>query len=217
MKSIVEEASSICKAIEQAWKRAGQPVDFSIRIHELPQRNIFGFTSKPAKIAFIYQEENRKDKNIRTASHTSSTGPIPSSGKPVVISGKRSVSAIKPEQKQKKIVQRPLRSERTAERSEEEYAGRAERIPSEEPWTPEMIDYVEKNMQELLQKLNITGVQVQAQARRYHLTLRFSKPLFEQEEKNKTFLRSSAHLILQSARNAFKRPLKGFKIILTTD
>lgn len=57
MKSIMEEASSIAKAIETAWNRAGQPTEFSIKVLELPQTSFFGLkTSKSAKVAFFFNE-----------------------------------------------------------------------------------------------------------------------------------------------------------------
>lgn len=58
MKSVMEEASSIFKAIENAWKRAGQPHDFSVKVFEEPQRNFFGLTVKSAKIALFFDEKS---------------------------------------------------------------------------------------------------------------------------------------------------------------
>lgn len=57
MKSIMEEASSISKAIEQAWNRAGKPAEFTIKILETPERNMFGLTTKSAKIALFFDEQ----------------------------------------------------------------------------------------------------------------------------------------------------------------
>ena len=53
----MEEASSITKAIENAWNRAGQPQEFSIKILEHPQTSFFGLkTAKSAKIALFFNE-----------------------------------------------------------------------------------------------------------------------------------------------------------------
>ena len=54
MKSIVEEASSISKAIEQAWTRAGKPASFSVKIFEEARRNMFGLTVQSAKIGLFF-------------------------------------------------------------------------------------------------------------------------------------------------------------------
>ena len=57
MKSIMEQASSITKAIEKAWNRAGNPEEFSIKIFQTEERNFFGMTTKPAKIGIFFTEK----------------------------------------------------------------------------------------------------------------------------------------------------------------
>ncbi len=56
MKSIMEEASTIFKAIEKAWTRAEKPQSFSVKLLEEPTKNFIGMTVKPAKIAFLFEE-----------------------------------------------------------------------------------------------------------------------------------------------------------------
>src|ERR1700730_15554830 len=56
MKSIMEEASSISKAIDQAWNRAGKPMEFTIKVLETPERNLFCLTTKSAKIALFFDD-----------------------------------------------------------------------------------------------------------------------------------------------------------------
>lgn len=57
MKSIIEQASSIMKAIEKAWNQAEQPKEFSIKIFEKEERNFFGMTTKPAKIGIFFGDK----------------------------------------------------------------------------------------------------------------------------------------------------------------
>lgn len=57
MKSIIEQASSIAKAIEKAWNQAEQPKEFSIKIFEKEERNFFGMTTKPAKIGIFFGDK----------------------------------------------------------------------------------------------------------------------------------------------------------------
>ncbi len=57
MKSIMEQASSITKAIEKAWNRAGKPQDFSIKIFEHAEKNFLGLTTKPAKIGIFFEDK----------------------------------------------------------------------------------------------------------------------------------------------------------------
>ncbi len=60
MKSIVEEASSIVKAIEKAWIRAGKPASFQVKVFEEPQKNFFGLTIRSAKIGLFFAEQVEK-------------------------------------------------------------------------------------------------------------------------------------------------------------
>ena len=128
MKSIVEEASSISKAIENAWKRAEQPTEFSVRIHELPERNMFGFTTKPAKIALFFQEDYKRTGSTKTVSHTSSTNPIPSVSKPVVVKAQQRNNHDAPQQ-QKNNKPAPTVAQT-------QNAPRAPRPETAEPWSP---------------------------------------------------------------------------------
>lgn len=191
MKSIIEEASSISKAIENAWKEAQKPLEFSVRIFELPQKNLFGFTTKSAKIG-IFFEESRKQQD--RSGQTSSTNPkernnqhkqqVPKERK------EQAKSVIKPQQRQE------------AEQSN--------------PWSPQMITFTQDWLKDLFGQLNINQ-KFSVSPDRYHLKVNLSDTIFDQEEKNRAFFRNCAYLLLQSMRNNFKRPLKGFKIILAID
>src|SRR5216110_3305924 len=57
MKSIMEQASSIIKAIEKAWISADKPKEFSIKIFEIEEKNFFGMTTKPAKIGIFFEDK----------------------------------------------------------------------------------------------------------------------------------------------------------------
>jgi len=56
MKSIIQEENSVFRAIEKGWIKAGKPRNFSVKILEEEQKNFIGFTKKPAKIAFLFEE-----------------------------------------------------------------------------------------------------------------------------------------------------------------
>ncbi len=65
MKSIVQEASSIEKAINKAWEEAGRPAEFSVRILEHPTRNFFGFLKRSAKVALVFPSQNKSQERSR--------------------------------------------------------------------------------------------------------------------------------------------------------
>ena len=68
MKSIIQEASSVFKAIEQGWVRAGQPAEFTVKILEEGQKNFFGLTTKSAKVSIFFNEKTTPEQR-ETSSH----------------------------------------------------------------------------------------------------------------------------------------------------
>ncbi len=82
MKSIIQESSSIAKAIEEAWKKADQPKEFSVKIFQEPKKNFFGFTKISAKIGFFFKDsidnqnkyQKRDDGQVRRVSSNQSQG-----------------------------------------------------------------------------------------------------------------------------------------------
>ncbi len=56
MKSLVEEASTVAKALEKAWTRAGKPQEFSVKVFEEQETNFLGFTKKSAKVGIFFEE-----------------------------------------------------------------------------------------------------------------------------------------------------------------
>ena len=57
MKSVFEEASSIFKAIEKGWEKAGCPHKFSVTIFEKPEKNFFGISKKLAKVGIFFEDQ----------------------------------------------------------------------------------------------------------------------------------------------------------------
>lgn len=56
MKSVIQESSSLGKAIDLAWTKAGCPAEFSVKILQKPERGFLGLTSTAAKIVMFFDE-----------------------------------------------------------------------------------------------------------------------------------------------------------------
>jgi len=54
MKSVIQESSSLSKAMEQGWIKAGKPKEFSIRILQESYKNFLGITTQNAKVAVFF-------------------------------------------------------------------------------------------------------------------------------------------------------------------
>ncbi len=55
MKSLLQEAPSVERAISQAWEAAGRPQEFSVKIHDHGKRGFLGFSSSPAVVSITYK------------------------------------------------------------------------------------------------------------------------------------------------------------------
>src|SRR3990167_7298225 len=61
MKSVVVEASTVAKAIELAWQKAGKPEEFFIRILQEHTSGFLGFGAQKAKIVFFFKNVQKSD------------------------------------------------------------------------------------------------------------------------------------------------------------
>ena len=55
MKSMVQEGSSVAKAIDKAWELAGKPSEFTIKVMQVEERNFFGMVKKSAVVSIVYE------------------------------------------------------------------------------------------------------------------------------------------------------------------
>jgi predicted RNA-binding protein Jag len=200
MKSIVEEASSVAKAIEKGWIQAGKPQEFSVKVFETEQKNFLGMTTKSAKIAIYYTDKNSTRHEYQE---------------------KRNVYAPQP----KKYEQKPSRPT-TAPRvnnfdnslnntKNTPPVERQERT-TKDVWSDEMTTTAQQWLEDTLRLMNLSDRSFTVEAKNYYLKFNFNTPLLEDAERERLLFRSLAHLIMQTLRNKFKKGFRGFKIILNS-
>ena len=127
MKSLIEEASSVVKAIEKAWIRAGKPQAFSVKIFEESQTGFLGFNVKPAKVGIFFEESiNRQERDQKR------------NPRPRAAQRPRNDRNERPERSS-----RPERNERPERSSRPERRERPER--NEQPEKPERNSRPERN------------------------------------------------------------------------
>ena len=57
MKSVIQEASSLSKAIEQGWVKAGKPKEFTVKIFQDAEKGFLGLGVKQqAKIGIFFED-----------------------------------------------------------------------------------------------------------------------------------------------------------------
>lgn len=210
MKSIMEEASSVSKAIEKGWIEAGKPQEFSVKVFEEATKNFLGITTKPAKIAIFYDEKvmHQQPKQQQRQPRPQRTEyPKPAHAHPErerTESRRPQQQAARPE----RTHQRPL-----PQQNQQEGAQPQERR-NKDVWTPEMVDAVSAWVKETLTFMGASSKSFSTDVKNYYLKITFDNPIFEDREKERTVFRSFAHLLMQSLRNKFKKGLRGYKVIL---
>lgn len=205
MKSIMQEASSISKAIEQGWIKAGRPQEFSIKILEEPQTNLMGLiTTRSAKIALFFDEK--------------------------IVTTK-----IQPEIKIKQPIQQPRRQPMPRETRQpqqmQEQTERREQQPQEsrpqpqqrqvqqrgmQPlWTESMVKFSQNWFSETLKALDLSNISFTIEPQNFHLRITLSEPILRNPDKEKHLLASFSAIMFETLRKQFKTSLRGHKIVLT--
>lgn len=196
MKSVMQEASSIAKAIEQAWLSAGKPAEFSIKVLEEPQKNFLGFTIRSAKVALYFD-----------------VAPAP---KPHA-THKQRVTVHKPADYAKQVESNPKQEEQRAKVPAPKATPKApvERKERKSLWDESTITFVKDWMNQTLTIMHLDTIRFTIEPSDFYLRITFDKPLLETQQQEKKLLASFAALIIESLKHAFKTGFKGHKIILS--
>ena len=205
MKSIVEEASSLTKAIEKGWIRAGKPQEFTVKVFEEAEKNFFGFTTKSAKVGILFEERHntQPSRNQKDRSQT-----------------KRPQQGSMQQSGQQQRADRPERQQAPSQQKNERLDRGDARAPKKEtssPWSPELAQAAHDWITGSLEIMNKGDIQVKTEVNNFALKVVFNKPIFDVIEKEKLLFKSWAYLIMQALRQKNKRPLKGLKVILMSN
>lgn len=234
MKSLIEEASTIGKAIETAWERAGQPQSFSVKIFENPEYGFFGMTKKYGKIAIFFDENanqgNSKKKNELLSADNKKTrsqkkfqnqekdsvrphektkndhSNAPSRGEPLTTSER---SNAKPK---KEVVH--ASSNTAPERPKE--AG-AKTHSSHYVWTDPMIEHVNNIIKEVIHLLDHSDISFNIKNEQHNLKIIFNGLLVNEAHKEYSFYKHFAHLIITALRTKFKTEFKHLRLVLSRE
>ncbi len=222
MKSIMEEASTIFKAIEKAWIRAEKPQSFSVKLLEEPAKNFIGMTTKPAKIAFLFDEvvgaKQVKPQHAQPLPHQEKRAhaPVQQAERP---QKKQPQPHQAPQAQQKHTAQQPQPRKQAetlpmAPRVNEQPVAPRENQPL---WHEDMARAAEEWLKETLTLLDQQVPPFTTEIKNKHLIIAFEKPIVEDGHQERLLFSSLAHLVLQVVRNKFKNQARGLKIILKTN
>jgi hypothetical protein len=217
MKSIIQEASSIAKAIEHGWLKAGKPQDFSVKVFQESEKNFIGMTTKQAKIAIIFNDhvaaaalprvtkQARQAPEPRTATKKLQKSPVTTETNETRNSDYREGNALR--------AQKPSREPRTRL---EKGTPEREQLGTPTPvWTGELDKAAQEWLRESLTLLGYPKVVFSTSIHQQLLKINFSSPLMEDATKQKYLFRNLAFLLMQTLRHQAKRSLRHARIIFT--
>jgi len=242
MKSIIEQASSIMKAIEKAWNQAEQPKEFSIKIFEKEERNFFGMATKPAKIGIFFGDKPIIHEKPAQKPRPEIKECRPASIKPVAektLEKPDHKPTIKPEEQrrpsaQQQVVPKQVKPQQTTDRTPQQQKQptpsrpqpekkqpvaaaapkeqKAPRIPA--AWNDTMVNSAHSWLKHTLDLMNMGQHHFKSEIAGKNLKLTFHAPLIADVAHEKQLFRSFAHLIISSLRNQYKQEIRDLKVIL---
>jgi len=181
MKSLMEEASSISKAIEKGWLNAGKPAEFTIKVYEEAEKNFFGMTTKPAKIGIFFTEPKRAEGRQRRKAE-------PRQQRPRSLTAREPRREAKPEEKREDLG--PI-------------------------WSDEMVASAKEWISNILQYMDFGHIPFTIEPSRFHLRITFEKGVLIDKDKQKHLFAIFSGLLLTMLKRQYKRPLRGYKVVLT--
>lgn len=210
MKSILQEASSIERAIDKAWNEAGKPKEFTIKILDQGERNFLGLTRRPAIVSILYKPEKstyhqprpRRDRNSAASSRKNdrSRRNDNSSSRS---RGDRSNNGYERTNREEVRAERPRQSVEAPKREEMN------------AWRDEWKQSVTNNLREMLRNMSIkTSFQTAITDDRV-LTITFKSALLQDEEEQRMLFASLSYLSIQFLKREYKNRFTGFRIVVT--
>jgi len=216
MKSIIYEASTIAKAIEQSWKKTGKPQHFSVKILEEEEKNFLGMTRKPAKIAFFFEEtttsqRKKTDQRQQRKSHKQTSNQKLRSERQ---------EKVKPEKKSntEEKAKTLLKQNKTLKISmDKKDKATTRKTTRKSPWTDQMVAEAKNWITGILKEMNMSHVNFSVKTSGNNLKFHFETPLIKNKEKQKSLFRNFAFLIMQSMRYKFKKQFRNLKAVFTSN
>lgn len=242
MKSIIEEASTITKAIDACWERAGKPKEFSVRILEEPEKSFWGFTTKPAKVALLFEDKkiassHSRHKDSRPAgrkphaAHDATDNFTPSSStsrseQREQRNDQRTEQRLeqRPEQREQRNDQRrqapkPAQPAHQAPKKEHHVEAKEPSAPATPPvevWNQDAVNAALAWMRTTLDFMDFNHVTMESTIAGSKLRIQLSEQIFENKQTEKQFFSSSAHLTVEMIKNKVKKNMRNAHIIFST-
>jgi hypothetical protein len=224
MKSLIEEASSISKAVEKAWERAGKPHSFSVKIFELPEKNFIGMTTKYAKVGVFFEDKKSPEINIKQIEKTNQAplkkqfekkSPVHASSNQKIKDSETTELTKKPKTKINSIDDA---SKVTQTDTKHPVNSSEQPVPEiNATWNNQMKVHLESWLKEVLMLVGLAHVEFTCHEQKNVLKVNFDSPLIGNELKESLLYKNLSYLGMVSLRTHFKNEMKHLKILLSRE
>ncbi len=219
MKSMLQEASTVFKAVEKAWNNCGQPEGFSVKILEFGNKSFWGMTKNPAVISFSYdpKTQTRKaslDVNKSRFEKKSPTAHRVSRKQQNSISQKASdfISSVLGGSKDHKKDQ-DFSSRKNIQKKSVQPQQKREAF--DKGWTKETADDVMVYLKELMSVMGI-NTELKYKIDQKLLNVYIDKRILRENEDEKLLFISLSHIVMQFLKRKHKKKFKHYYLIINS-
>lgn len=207
MKSLLQEANTIERALDKAWNQAGKPKEFTIKVLDEGERNFLGLTRRPAIVSILYKPEKL------TAAPMISRNKEERSGE----KHERRERTMQTARNNQEATRRPDNNNDRSRR----YAGTEEqrtafnRAKSTDSWQDEWRDFVLSEIEALLSHMGIS-VRLSAQTTADKvLTVSLDRAILESDEDQRMLFATLSYLSIQLLKRNYKSRFAGYRVAVT--
>lgn len=245
MKSLIQEASSIERAIDKAWNEAGKPRSFTIEVLDEGEKSFFGFSRRTAKVSILFDQaevtfvQERKQRRAPEAPkrvervERADRSPVPERDSRVAagLDPRKRTTQRAPREggrsndqgrdlmrdvRDNRPYETPLKEVRLVREEKPVEPQRPERLPQPEEWTVGMQNFADENLRQILQLCGLTGsFRLSAQGKT--LTISFAQSVIEDQENQRMFFASLSYLLIQFIKREHKYRFTGFKVVVMAE
>lgn len=228
MKSLVEEAQTVGKALEKAWERAGMPTSFTVTVYETPEYGFLGFVKKNAKIGLVFNDnEHKNPENTKKKKHDTYDMQKKAKQKPIENKANQNhekhKDSVGDEQKDN-LFKSKTATANTNEKAHGTSHMNVAVIPehsvaatSSFTWTDTMTNHVKTMVQDGLRLMGKETVAFSLQPEATILKVIFYGELVQHQAEQVAFFKNFAHLIVVSLRVHFKTEFKNLRLVLARE
>ena len=170
MKSVVQEASSVAKAVDAGWRKANKPAEFRVCVMEEGKSGFLGFNSEPAKIVVYFDDKPKAKEQPRRAqkrrTQAAPVRPAKTTQRPSLRTTSQPSQAAPSKKVEPKVAETPVvRQQRELKPRE----ATKQNDVNEVLWTPDMVEVVREWISQALQAMSGNATKFSIQPSRYYL------------------------------------------------